>query len=102
MTIKNTVSSNFDPCQSIVKSVFDCRISSVIIISFKCESSSFSVICIIRVTNVGAQARLRYEWPTMRYEPESSELVNVFQTSMSKTLYPLLITGSTQETTQDT
>ena len=66
MTIENTVSSNFDQCPSIVKSVFDCCISSVIIISFKCEPTFFIVFCIIRVTDVAAQARLRYEWSTMR------------------------------------
>ena len=29
MAIENTVSSNFDPRSSIVKSVFDCRLSGV-------------------------------------------------------------------------
>ena len=30
MAIDNTVSSDFDPCSSIVKSVFDCRLSCVL------------------------------------------------------------------------
>ena len=32
MTIENTISSDFDPCLSIVKSVFDCRLPGVILV----------------------------------------------------------------------
>ena len=32
MAIENTVSSDFDPLSSIVKSVFDCRLSGVVIL----------------------------------------------------------------------
>ena len=33
MAIENTVSSDFDPPSSIVESVFDCRLSSVILVT---------------------------------------------------------------------
>ena len=35
MSIKNTVIAIFDPCSSIVKSVFDCNLSGVIIAEVK-------------------------------------------------------------------
>ena len=51
MTIEDTVSSNFDPCSSIVKSVFDCRISGVWMnfdffqqSTFKAEGDTHSLI----------------------------------------------------------
>ena len=30
MLIENNVSSDFDPCSSIVKNIFDCHLSSVV------------------------------------------------------------------------
>ena len=39
MEIENTVSSIFDPRSSIVKSVFDCRLSGVVLASCCSEGS---------------------------------------------------------------
>ena len=43
MTIENTVSSDFDPRSSIVKSFFDCRLSSV---SVLCLFLALAWICL--------------------------------------------------------
>ena len=37
MAIKNAVSGNFDPRLLIVKSVFECRLSAVLLITHKCK-----------------------------------------------------------------
>ena len=42
MAIKNTVSSDFDPRSSIVKSVFDCRLPGVIRYKLACTYSEYS------------------------------------------------------------
>ena len=38
MAIENTVSNHFDPCSWIVKSVFDCHISGVILVTNDVET----------------------------------------------------------------
>ena len=54
MAIENTVSSDFDPCSSIVKNVFDCRLSGVNMIAAKSypareHSIQIGAVCVIVV-----------------------------------------------------
>ena len=55
LTIENTVSSDFYPCSSIVKSVFDCRRSGVVLVAssiFLHKSSEWVYLC-LQYTQLG-------------------------------------------------